>query len=396
MKTVSFSLFVFSFSFLLSVFAFGQKRDIDTDVLLPIIEQKQKEVAQRALLNYARIQAKESKDYEKSFISLTLIPLLSQKNIESISEIVIKNSLEVFSKSTHSLGVVNTGGDETANKKFTIDYTLLSSLHSHFADAKDAWYARDKANRRLNKAGADKFRTALDNILKELEAIGQTDNKSLNFYTETLKLFLENVSLIEVKPFEYVITLDVPSVILELYEKYSDYKVNNRMTFTLPVRVLFPKVLFSIGANVGFLGSDQKINYFASEKIGLKSILYDWNYTRSQPKGKEFIYGGVWKRMRAVRHVDSYSPLVHEVHLMAYGSGLLYNIANLKSTNMTNDPILGYGIGLKFYNGLGLNVSLASQVPNSTLSESFGRNTFVNVGFDIPIIEYLSALRKKE
>ena len=85
-------------------------------------------------------------------------------------------------------------------------------------------------------------------------------------------------------------------------------------------------------------------------------------------------------------------PTVSDIHLFAYGSGLLYNIANLKSTDNFNYAIAGAGFGMTFFNGLTANFSVACPF---TDNKFYSNNTFLNLGFDIPIVEYIAGLRKK-
>jgi hypothetical protein len=127
--------------------------------------------------------------------------------------------------------------------------------------------------------------------------------------------------------------------------------------------------------------------YFASEKIGLKWKLWNWKYTHAFKAGESFNYYGNtthWFRPQE-------EPLISDIHFVAYGSGLLYNLVDLKSENDFNYAIVGAGIGITFFNGLSANVSLASPIIDKKLE-----NSFINFGFDIPIIEYISALTNKK
>jgi len=83
-------------------------------------------------------------------------------------------------------------------------------------------------------------------------------------------------------------------------------------------------------------------------------------------------------------------PIVNDWFLYAYGSGLLYQIEALKSTNNFKSAIYGLGTGLTFFNGLDLGVSYAVPFNNSF------NNGFLNLAFDIKIVEYLGTLRKKK
>jgi len=87
--------------------------------------------------------------------------------------------------------------------------------------------------------------------------------------------------------------------------------------------------------------------------------------------------------------------MVSRWYLSVYGSGLLYTIADLRTENTFKYPIVGVGTGLEFFNGMEANISLAQpMITNSTPAER-ARSMFLNVGFDIPIFEYIRAARVK-
>ncbi|SDR90425.1 hypothetical protein [Winogradskyella sediminis] len=148
---------------------------------------------------------------------------------------------------------------------------------------------------------------------------------------------------------------------------------------------------FDGGNNLGLdaNGNAQDINdlYFASEKLGIKWKLWNWKYTHSFEAGESFNYYGYRKR---IWRRPQQEPLISDLYIMAYGSGLLYNLVDLKSEDGFDYAIFGAGIGLTFFNGLAVNIGYASPLVDKKLD-----NGFVNVGLDIPIIEYIGALSKK-
>ena len=129
--------------------------------------------------------------------------------------------------------------------------------------------------------------------------------------------------------------------------------------------------------------------YFASEKIGIRWKLWNWEYTHGFEAGESIKYYGrksYWKRPQQ-------EPLVSNLHILAYGSGLLYNLVELKSEEDFNSAIVGAGIGITFFNGLSTSLSIASPIIDNNISS---KNSFVNFGIDIPIIEYIGALSKNK
>lgn len=141
-----------------------------------------------------------------------------------------------------------------------------------------------------------------------------------------------------------------------------------------------------LGANNA--GTTESIDdlYFASEKIGIKWKLWNWKYTHAFAPGEEYNYYKFkklsWKRPQE-------EPLLSDLHLMAYASGFLYNLIDLKSEDEFDYALLGGGVGITFFNGLSVNIGMASPITKISID-----NSFVNFGIDIPIIEYISALTK--
>ncbi len=220
--------------------------------------------------------------------------------------------------------------------------------------------------------------------------------------------------------------VDVESLISAIDQKFSSANKKGLGVYITP--------FFSIGTNyASFLNSNSLTVddngtakslsnlYYASEKIGIKWKLWNWKYTRSFEAGQNFKYfnqsnilnpwswtnnpkkrigckfwpwnwsGKYWNPNRYW-----YRPqpklLLSDIHIIAYGSGLLYNIANLKSESKFNYAVAGVGLGLTFFNGLAINASIACPYTDNKFNSN---NTFLNFGLDIPIIEYIGALTKK-
>ncbi|WNB17054.1 hypothetical protein [Marivirga arenosa] len=186
--------------------------------------------------------------------------------------------------------------------------------------------------------------------------------------------------------------VDIESLIYTLDQNFSSETKRGITKYITP--------FFSIGTNyASFNESNSLISnndgtqsslsnlYFASEKLGLKWKVWNWKYTHAFKAGESFNYYGRtthWFRPQE-------EPLISDFHFVAYGSGLLYNLVDLKSENNFNYAVVGAGIGITFFNGLCVNVSIASPIIDKKID-----NDFINFGFDIPIIEYISALTNKK
>jgi hypothetical protein len=167
------------------------------------------------------------------------------------------------------------------------------------------------------------------------------------------------------------IEFDVEGLIVLLYDIYGDQKNS-------PI-----SLYFGIGLNTAFQ-VEKALNLeddtvstlsFASEKIGLKLKICDF------------------KRIYADQQRLS-KPLISDWYTFAYGSGLLYNLVNVKSSKNFNATIIGFGTGLSFYNFLDFNISTGIPLMNDNETSNWCYR-FFNVGFDIKISEYLSEVAKK-
>jgi hypothetical protein len=193
--------------------------------------------------------------------------------------------------------------------------------------------------------------------------------------------------------------VDIESLISALDKQYNSK--SRKSSVASGWFLLNPRPFFSIGTNyasfvnTNTLSKDDKGNsqnlrnlYFASEKIGFKIKFFDLKYSRSFEPGEKFKYMGterVWLRPQK-------QSIISDMHLIVYGSGLLYNIANLKSNDNFNYAIIGSSIGMTFFNGLSANIGIACPYTDKRFNQD---NMYINFGFDIPIIDYISALTKK-
>lgn len=154
--------------------------------------------------------------------------------------------------------------------------------------------------------------------------------------------------------------------------------------------------VFNLGVNQAVFGKYNTLGtdpatpldqlYFASEKIGFKIRFWNWKYTRSFGPGESFKYHGTTRRW--LRPQPQF--LLNDIHLQFYASGLLYNIANLKSDANFNRPVVGAGLGVTLFNDLEINLGAAVPFTGGAFKDV---NTFFNIGIDIPIIDYISAAR---
>ncbi|MEL6560055.1 MAG: hypothetical protein AAFQ94_17835 [Bacteroidota bacterium] len=169
------------------------------------------------------------------------------------------------------------------------------------------------------------------------------------------------------------ITFDLEGVAQDLYSQYQQNS-RSRFSFSFTVGVNTATPWFTSENDLNFLAPDNTTQIsnasFVSEKLGIKYKLVDWN-------------------RRYVNGLSNTKPVVNNLHLITYASGLLYQIEALNTENNFDITSLGLGVGVTFFNNLDFNISYAGQI------NDWFDNNYLNIGFDIQITEYLSALSKR-
>ena len=205
------------------------------------------------------------------------------------------------------------------------------------------------------KAALNKIISLLRSYTEIIE--GFQENEALDFDVESFLVSLQNINYDRWRPLSFIFNVGV----------------NNAH---------FPDGL-------SLQNGESLRNYtFAGEKIGLKVNLLDWAYINSFGRQETFRYWG----KSYVRLEPAKAPTVSNLHLLLYGTGLLYNLANTGTTPDFNRPMIAGGLGLTFFNQLDLNASVGVPV-NATAAQA--TPLFLNLGFDIRFDEYLQALNER-
>lgn len=190
------------------------------------------------------------------------------------------------------------------------------------------------------------------------------------------------------------VTIDVEGFITSLqrlnYNKFSPWQMHftvgtNAAAFNRPLAL-------SDGTTLN--------NYsFVGEKIGVKYKVWNGAYLSSFSRGETFTY---WRKgipffgkTTYVRTAPPSEPVVSNVHLLAYGSGILYNLVNTGTTDNFNSPLVAVGLGATFYNGLDINLSFGTPILSNKPFLDKSVPFFFNLGMDIQFIEYINRLNKK-
>jgi hypothetical protein len=197
----------------------------------------------------------------------------------------------------------------------------------------------------------------------------------------------------------YPYKIDVEGIILALENDFLSFSVVDIRKHWVGVKPFF-NIGFTYGA---FFDKDNALVTsttgdtplyqiaLAGERIGLKILFADLKYSRSQKPNEWYRYKGTyWWWNRAPK-----KPIFNNFYGFVYASGIIYNIVDVKSEKTFNYPIVGGGLGVAFFNDLELNISLAVPIQIEKDSQIDLNNSFISLGFDIPIFEYLKAVRNK-
>lgn len=173
------------------------------------------------------------------------------------------------------------------------------------------------------------------------------------------------------------LSIDVESIISVWYDKYAE-RQNSRLRLYFGIGLnqatLLQKSLPLGNENLHSLG-------FASEKIGIKYTIMDFKRKKNSYKiGVE--NNGFCSKM---------GLYLNDWYVFGYGSGLLYNLTNLRTNKNFDYTLIGLGTGVSFFNALDFNLSLVLPM----VQDKSGEYPMLNIGFDIKITEYLTELNKK-
>lgn len=180
-----------------------------------------------------------------------------------------------------------------------------------------------------------------------------------------------------------------------------DFKVESflkKMQEIKPYKNSIFQFHMTVGVNSGFfrnpipIGTETINNFsYVGEKIGFKIKLYDGQFWKTRNPGEQY---RTWRR-KYTKLTPPTEPIISNVHLLAYGSGLLYNMINTSTQNNFNGSLVALGLGITFTRILDFNVSYCLPIVNGIgWKQSFHYN-YWGVGFDVQFGAYLDRLAKK-
>jgi hypothetical protein len=218
--------------------------------------------------------------------------------------------------------------------------------------------------------------------------------------TNTFNMLITNIEkYAQIDAENNKITIDVESIILAVYDRLVA-KVNKPLGlyFNIGLNTCY-NVTYTQNRNLKSMlaASDTLKSFsFATEKIGLKWKLLDFKRYRAYTPGERIPILGSSCGIPASNKPKSKNPYVSNINMTVYGSGLLYNIYNVTTAGKFHSVMIGSAVGFEFFNGLEINFFVSTGVnSNERLWDAMRLRQYWGVSFDLPIIDYIQAMRKK-
>lgn len=271
-------------------------------------------------------------------------------------------------------------------EKMANRFSIIRSTLQVFAASEKS---SDLTGFKFNKTQLEEVKELLDKFISYLEKTGK-----YNVAAVYLRGITDNITYIdstETKP--ATISLNFESVLFDLNTELVTPARLERQKYLEPFVTIGVNYCSFIGDNqlgtlIGETTPSLNSLSFASEKIGVKFKFINEQYKRSFGPGVVYRYWGknrFWNRPQPQSFFDDW-------FMNIYTGGLMYNLVNLQTNKNFDFPFVGAGLGFRTFNGLTLTASVNAPYTKNTFRTS---NLFFAVSLDIPIVEYISALRKK-
>nr|WP_294875857.1 hypothetical protein [uncultured Pedobacter sp.] len=178
---------------------------------------------------------------------------------------------------------------------------------------------------------------------------------------------------------EQYVNIDVVSFLNELTQYFNR---NNTSRFGIYATLGLNQNFFPTPVKLPGTSDNLDNIGFASEKLGVKFRLHSFNR-----------YRGYENTIKTDVNLNKRAPFINEIYMIAYGSGLLYSLANTATDKNFDYAHAGVGFGLRFYNAL--DVNLVAGFPFIKGGNPY-KNAFLGIGLDIPLGEYLEKIGNKK
>lgn len=191
------------------------------------------------------------------------------------------------------------------------------------------------------------------------------------------------------------IDVDVEGIITDLYENYAERGgswIVPHLNIGLNQAVFADPKGFTVG------DSTQLYNLsYASEKLGVRFKLINWRrrYATLPGESKNWRRTAKFKSVKDHNRYRTYvaEPLISDLYLAAYGSGLLYNVVNTKTSKDFDAPIGGCSVGLSFFSGFDLSFGVARAFAPG--QRSFDDGLLWTFGFDVRLTDYIKQVQER-
>jgi hypothetical protein len=309
---------------------------------------------------------------QSNYLRNEVLPLLTSLNLKTNSSYEeLQSSLEELSKALQKSAI--------AKLKKLICPSNSDCLGEEFTKYKSYIQLAETISKLDKVETYDKIIKFISDIggIYSDRGVGAVVNSFVNAYDKYVIVIKE----------ENRLQIDVEAAAVDLYERYTkNARSNFGLLFTVGVNYAHQNYLMPPNEVTGERKRLENDITFVGEKIGLKYRV--WNYTKR--KSMRYQASRNYNKSFATVPSTTNKPFVTDIHVIGYGSGLLYKISELNSNSgQLSKPIAGLSVGVSFFNGLDLNAGVAAEI-------GLARNLFYNISFDINFTEYLTALRKKK
>lgn len=253
--------------------------------------------------------------------------------------------------------------------------------------------------------------TTISEYLKLIDDLGDIfPDDNIGLAINTVTTYIKDYTIVQTTPDKKeVLSFNVESFIMRL----QNIKPHNLHHFQLN---------FTVGVNTSSFDQPVKLTDTAktvrtlshvSEKIGIKYKFLDKGFWQSRNPGETYVING----NSYIKKTPPHEPIISNMFILAYGSGILYNVINTKTNKEFNLPMVGLAYGITFSNALDVSIGIGSLIApdrpfGKGISDAFQQmkyedywkgnlrnvsfgNCFYNIGFDIQFGEYYKALMEK-
>jgi len=246
----------------------------------------------------------------------------------------------------------------------------------------------------FNETQVESSKELMNRLIDYMDKSGRFNASSVY-----LRSIVDNITYKEadsVKQQPASISLNFESVLFSLNDKLVKPSQMYRTRYFQPyinIGVNYSAFLNPNSLQVNDDGTTSRMNSlaFASEKIGVKFKIWNYQYTRSFQPGVSFKYYNAKGTSRSWNRPQP-KPILDDFFVDVHTGGLLYNVVNLKTEKNFDFPFVGIGLGCRTFNGITFSGSLNQPYTNNAFKTE---NLFFMFSIDIPIIEYITAIRSK-